>query len=88
MVRRNGDLLAEVDVDNDASIGQIIARCRSGARISEDTLRLADTWRAKLDGQRQYHGLASQRALHQDHAYWTSETVGPQEVAPCCLPVS
>ena len=29
----NGDLLAAVDVDNDASIGQIIARCRSGVRI-------------------------------------------------------
>ena len=35
----NGDLLAEVNVDSDASIGQIIARCRSGARIGEDTLR-------------------------------------------------
>ena len=35
----NGDRLAEVNVDSDASIGEIISRCRSLARISEDTLR-------------------------------------------------
>ena len=35
----NGDLLAEVNVDSNASIGQIIARCRSLDSITEDTLR-------------------------------------------------
>ena len=35
----NGDRLAEVNVDSNASIGQIIARCQSLDSITEDTLR-------------------------------------------------
>ena len=35
----NGDLLAEVNVDSKANIGQKIARCRSLDSTTEDTLR-------------------------------------------------
>ena len=35
----NGDLLADVKVDSDASIGQMIARCRVLNSITQDTLR-------------------------------------------------